>query len=66
MVATKVCQGEIYELYVNLNTRFKSNAFNVYKSLLCVKHESIVVFDDKFEHECGTFNIWCELVRHLG
>ncbi len=43
MVVTKVCQGEIYELYVNLNKGFKSNAFDVYKSLLCAKHESIVM-----------------------
>jgi len=43
VVVAKVCQGKIYELYVNLNTRFKFNALDVYKSLLCVKHESIVM-----------------------
>jgi hypothetical protein len=42
VVGTKICQKEIYELYINLNARFKFDAFDVYKSLLCVKHESII------------------------
>jgi hypothetical protein len=39
----KVCRGEIYELYTYLNTRFKSYAFEVYKALMCVKHDSIIM-----------------------
>jgi hypothetical protein len=31
MVATKVCQEEIYELYIDLNTRLKSNFLRVIK-----------------------------------
>jgi hypothetical protein len=27
VAAIKVCQGEIFSLYTNLNTKFKSNAF---------------------------------------
>ncbi len=42
VLATKMCQNEIYELYLDLNTRFKFDAFDVYKSLLFAKHESIV------------------------
>jgi hypothetical protein len=42
VVATKICQRKIYELYIDLNIKFKFDAFNVYKSLLCAKYESIV------------------------
>jgi hypothetical protein len=40
----KVCQGEIYELYINLNTRFKFNVFEGNKILLNVKHDSIIMW----------------------
>jgi len=43
VVAIKVCPREIYELYTNLNTRFKSNVFEGYKDLLNVKHDSIIM-----------------------
>ncbi len=43
MATTKVCRGEIYELYMDLNIKFKSDAFEVYKSLLCVKHDLILM-----------------------
>ncbi len=43
MVITKVCQREIYELYTNLNTRLKFDAFEGYKALLVVKHDSIIM-----------------------
>ncbi len=43
MVTTKVCKGEIYELYIDLNTRFKFDAFEGYKALLVVKHDSIIM-----------------------
>jgi hypothetical protein len=33
VATTKVCQGEIFELYTNWNMRFKSNAFASYKFL---------------------------------
>ncbi len=42
VVATKICQRKIYELHIDLNVKFKFDAFNVYKSLSCAKHESIV------------------------
>jgi hypothetical protein len=38
-----MCEGEIYELYTNLHTRLKFDAFEVYKVLLCVKHEFIIM-----------------------
>jgi hypothetical protein len=40
----KVCQGEIYELYIELNTSFKSDVFEGYKVLLNVKHDSIIMW----------------------
>jgi hypothetical protein len=40
----KVCQGEIYELYTDLNTRFKFDVFKGYKALLNVKHDSIIMW----------------------
>jgi hypothetical protein len=43
MVATKVCQKEIYELFIYLNTRLKSNVFEGYKVLLNAKHDSIIM-----------------------
>jgi hypothetical protein len=43
-VATpKVCQGEIYVLYMDVNIKVKFDAFNGYKSLLDIKYESIVM-----------------------
>jgi hypothetical protein len=44
VVAIKVCKGEIYELYSYLNMRFKFDAFEGYKILLNVKHDSIVMW----------------------
>ncbi len=44
VVATKVCQGEIYELYTNLNMKFKFDVFEGYKVLLNVKHDSIIMW----------------------
>jgi hypothetical protein len=43
MATTKICQGEIYELYTDLNTRFKFDAFEGYKVLLIFKHDSIIM-----------------------
>ncbi len=43
MAAVKVCQGEIFSLYTNLNTKFKSNAFEAYKALVGAMHESIMM-----------------------
>ncbi len=43
MATTKVCQGEIYELYMGLNMKFKFDAFEAYKSLLCAKHDLIIM-----------------------
>ncbi len=43
MVATKVYEGEIYELYTNLNTRLKFDAFEGYNVLLDAKHDSIIM-----------------------
>jgi hypothetical protein len=40
----KVCQGEIYELYTYLNMRFKFDAFEGYKVLLNVKHDSMIMW----------------------
>ncbi len=34
---------EIYDLYINLNTRFKSDAFEFYKFLLRVRYDSIIM-----------------------
>jgi len=43
-VATiKVCKGEIFSLYTNLNTKFKSNAFEAYKAFVGARHESIII-----------------------
>jgi hypothetical protein len=39
----KVCQGEIFSLYIALNTKFKSNAFEGYKALVDARHESIIM-----------------------
>ncbi len=39
-----MCQGEIYELYKNLNMRFKFDVFEGYKVLLNVKHDSIIMW----------------------
>jgi len=43
VVAINVCPGEIYELYIDLNTKFKSDVFEGYKALLNVKHDSIIM-----------------------
>ncbi len=37
-----MCEGEIYELYIDLNTRFKFGAFEDYKVVVC-KHDSITM-----------------------
>jgi len=39
----KVCKGEIFSLYTDLNTKFKSNAFEAYKALVGARHESIIM-----------------------
>jgi hypothetical protein len=44
VAATKVCKGEIYELYSYMNMRFKFDAFEGYKILLNVKHDSIIMW----------------------
>jgi len=44
VATTKVCEGEIYELYIDLNTRFKFDVFEGYKILLNVKHDSIIMW----------------------
>jgi len=38
-----VGQGEIFSLYTDLNTKFKSNAFEAYKTLVGARHESIIM-----------------------
>ncbi len=38
-----MCQGEIFSSYINLNTKFKYDAFEAYKTLVGVKHESIIM-----------------------
>jgi hypothetical protein len=43
VVGTKMCEGEIYELYIDLNTRFKFDAFEGYKVMLAIKHDSIIM-----------------------
>ncbi len=43
VVVIKVCQGEIFSLYIDLNTKFKSDASEAYKRLVGVKHESIIM-----------------------
>jgi hypothetical protein len=44
VATTKVCEGEIYELYSDLNTRFKFDAFEGCKILVNVKHDSIIMW----------------------
>jgi hypothetical protein len=44
VVATKVCQGEIFEPYEDKNTRFRSNAFVGYKALLAYTHNSMIMY----------------------
>ncbi len=39
-----MCQGEIYDLYTNLNMRFKFDVFEGYKVLLNVRHDSIIMW----------------------
>jgi hypothetical protein len=39
VATTKVRQGEIYELYIDLNMPKYVNAFKAYKALLCAKHD---------------------------
>ncbi len=43
MVIIKVCQGETFSLHIDFNTKFKSNAFEAYKTLVGARHESIIM-----------------------
>jgi hypothetical protein len=57
---TKVGQGEIYALYMDMHIRFKFNAFQVYKYLLNSKHELIImcwVIDLNIHIEHWTFDM---------
>jgi len=40
---SKVYQREIFELYINWNTKFKFDAFANYKALLASTHDSIIM-----------------------
>jgi hypothetical protein len=51
---------EIFSLYIDLNTKFKSNAFEAYNTLVGVKHESIImkwVMDLNINVEHLTFDV---------
>ncbi len=78
MATTKVCQGEIYELYMDLNMKFKFDAFEAYKSMLCAKHDLIIMcwmidLNIKVEHLAfdvnqitfGLLVLICRLVKSL-
>ncbi len=43
VVVVKVCQGAIFSLYTNLNIKFKSYAFEAYKTLVGARYESIIM-----------------------
>jgi hypothetical protein len=43
VVVGKVCQGVIFSLYTNLNIKFKSYAFEAYKTLVGARYESIIM-----------------------
>ncbi len=43
VATTKVCQGEIFELYIDRNMRYKFDAFASYKILLAFTHDSIIM-----------------------
>ncbi len=43
VVAIKVHQGGIFSLYIDLITKFKFDAFEAYKTLVGVRHESIIM-----------------------
>jgi hypothetical protein len=43
VVIVKVCQGEIFSLHIDFNTKFKFNAFEAYKTLMGARHESIIM-----------------------
>ncbi len=43
MTIVKLCQGEIFALYTNLNTKFKFDEFEAYKALVGARHESIIM-----------------------
>jgi len=43
VVIVKVCKGEIFSLHIDFNTKFKSNAFEAYKTLGGARHESIIM-----------------------
>ncbi len=66
MATTKACQGQIYELYMDLNMKFKFDAFEAYKSLLCAKHDLIIMcwmidLNSKVEHlafDVNQHHIW--------
>ncbi len=52
--------GEIYELYIDLNTRFKFDAFEGYKVTLVVKDDSIIMhymINLNIQHRHKTFGI---------
>jgi hypothetical protein len=57
---TKVDQGEIYALYMDMHTRFIINAFQGYKYLLNSKYELIImcwVIDLNIHIEHWTFDM---------
>jgi hypothetical protein len=43
VVATKVCHKEIFELHIDRNTRFTSDAFVGYNVILASTHDSIIM-----------------------
>ncbi len=55
-----MCQGEIFSLYTNLKTKFKFDPFEPYRTLVGVRHESIImrwVIDLNIGMEHLTFDV---------
>jgi len=59
VATTKICQGNIYALYMDVNTKFKSYTFDGSKSsLLDVNMNQFYhALGDRFKHWCSTFDI---------
>ncbi len=52
VLAIKVCQVDVYNMYSNQTSKFTTNSFWAFKSLLELKHENIHmcwIVDEKFE-----------------
>jgi len=44
MLAIKVCQGDVYSMYYDWTSKFTTNSFWAFKSLLELKHENIHMY----------------------